>query len=880
MALNGDTQISSPISPAEEIDDLGRYDIVQKSGLSTFWSQLSIMLRRNTILQIRWFRSTLSQFVVAPFVFMILLYVLQQADYANQGKANLHPGQAPLQGIQRCQGPTYGSPCVTIMYTPADPIYTGFMSTFAAINGPRMGDVPMVIESAVSDPGFFPARQMDIVPVPNADYIYNFTLYHPNYTSWGIVFNYSPTPNPNYQYQIWYNSTQVSNGSDIFGRDLTGFMRGIDEAIITNLNDPTATVKANISVDIRDWPVIPPSTLSDSIVQNLGPVFFFCSVMVIFINVLNQIVSEKEAKQRHGMEMMGLKPSFFLFGDGMVMFAFFITTFVRKARVAVLIGIFVFVIGLLFESFVFGTNVLGYIWWDASTSPAGWIVLMFFPFFNFGKIFLDITTYTTGRLDSLTNTYIPGPGFNLTALTNPIPIELRPTYGGGSIPNVPAPVQSWYFLLMNIAFYALLTWYFDTIIPNEFGMSLPWHFPFLASYWGIETGKRKGVEAREWLEKEKKKTADVKPPANEEDAVAAERVQTLSEDYWPAVKIVNLRKVFPTNPLGFKSTTDKIAVDDLCLTFKEGEVFALLGQNGAGKSTSINILSGLTPSTTGDCLIYGLSARNQMHRIRRIMGVCPQHDILFDDLTAREHIRLYAGLKGVPSKSIEALVQSRLTAVRLLKVADQRAGSYSGGMKRRLSMVIATIGDPKVVYLDEPTTGMDPVNRRHVWTFIEKFKKNRVVVLTTHSMEEADVLADRIGIMARGQLKAIGSSIALKTKYGAGYRISVVTDASRVLEAKQKIQSQVPDAILEDESAGAMIFQFPPSSTPAIPAFVKYLDSQSDSKSDGLVRAWSISNTSLEEVFLKLLRDGGVGTGGADSAATKTLLRQRMDRSQ
>lgn len=114
----------------------------------------------------------------------------------------------------------------------------------------------------------------------------------------------------------------------------------------------------------------------------------------------------------------------------------------------------------------------------------------------------------------------------------------------------------------------------------------------------------------------------------------------------------------------------------------------------------------MTPATAGDALIYGLSTRNQMHRIRRLMGVCPQHDILFDDLTAREHIRLYAGLKGVPGDAIESLVQSRLSAVRLLKVADQRAGSYSGGMKRRLSMVISTIGDPKVIYLDEPTTGM------------------------------------------------------------------------------------------------------------------------------------------------------------------------------
>lgn len=171
-------------------------------------------------------------------------------------------------------------------------------------------------------------------------------------------------------------------------------------------------------------------------------------------------------------------------------------------------------------------------------------------------------------------------------MTNPIPTELRPTYGGGSIPDVPAPVQSWYFLLMNIAFYALLTWYFDNIIPNEFGYRLPSYFFLTADYWGIETGKRKGVEAREWLEKEKKKTASVVHSQEDEDAVAEERLHALNEDFWPAIKIVNLRKVFSANPF-FKSKNDKVAVDDLCLTFKESEVFALLGQNGAGKSTTI-----------------------------------------------------------------------------------------------------------------------------------------------------------------------------------------------------------------------------------------------------------------------------------------------------
>ena len=229
-----------------------------------------------------------------------------------------------------------------------------------------------------------------------------------------------------------------------------------------------------------------------------------------------------------------------------------------------------------------------------------------------------------------------------------------------------------------------------------------------------------------------------------------------------------------------------------------------------------------------------------------MLGVCPQHDILFDDLSAREHIELYAGLKGVPKKYWTELFEERLKAVKLWTVKDVRAGTYSGGMKRRLSLVISTIGDPRVIFMDEPTTGMDPVNRRHVWSFIEKFKAGRCIVLTTHSMEEADVLGDRIAIMSHGRLRAIGNSIFLKNNFGAGYRISVITDESEKM--KNVVAKMVPNARLEDDAAGALIFQFPISSTPSIPAFVKWLEANEL----GIVKAWGISQTTLEEVFLRL----------------------------
>lgn len=130
-------------------------------------------------------------------------------------------------------------------------------------------------------------------------------------TSWGIAFNVGSTSPINVQYQVWFNATNIVNGSDIFSRQLLSVVRGIDESIISVLNDPNVKITADIDVQLKDWPTTPPAQLSDSIVQSLGPVFFFCSEMIIFLNVLSSIVSEKELKLRHGMEVMGLKPAIY-----------------------------------------------------------------------------------------------------------------------------------------------------------------------------------------------------------------------------------------------------------------------------------------------------------------------------------------------------------------------------------------------------------------------------------------------------------------------------------------------------------------------------------------------------------------------------------------
>ncbi|KAI9098683.1 hypothetical protein DFS34DRAFT_618514 [Phlyctochytrium arcticum] len=897
--------------PQSGSDMLYNPSLEKKGGFRRFWDQLRIMMKRNTTLQIRYTKSTLAQTIIAPFVFMLLLFILQQADYSNQRRSNANPPSAPLQGVYGCQGATPESNCINLMYTPADATTEGVLAIFTAKNAARTGQTAWQKEAALADANTRPNKKLGLVPVPDFGFIYDYALFNPNVTAWGVTFTDTIGPPRNIAYQLWYNASNVANGTDVYGRQVVSFMRGLDEAIISFLNGGQAT---NIDITLKDWPLIPPEKTSDTIVQNLGPVFFFCSEMVIFINVLNLIVSEKEAKLRHGMQMMGLKTSvywfshflsnslliaigafvttvfglmfqffafkktnfgvlfitFFLFGEGMLMLAFFITTFVRKARAAILAGIFIFIIGLLFESFVFSSSFVGYIWWDSGTSPIGWKVLMFLPFFNFGKAFLDISTYTTGKLDSLTNTFIEGPGFAWSTIYQKLPDNLRPVYGSGDVPDIPPLVQSWYLLLMNMLVYGILTWYLDAVIKDEFGWSYPPYFFLTPEYWGLGRRGKKHSEL-EWLKAEiQRKNAAA--TEDEEPDVLEERKRAMDENYHPAVRIVNLRKVYQNGI--FKKKEDKVAVRNLSLGFEEGKLLALLGQNGAGKSTSMNILSGLTPATSGDALMYNYSVRTQMPEIRNIMGVCPQHDILFDDLTAEEHVRLYAGLKGVKRELWEGLVEDRLKAVRLWNVRNQRSGTYSGGMKRRLSLVISTIGDPKIIFMDEPTTGMDPVNRRHVWEFVEKFKKGRVIVLTTHSMEEADVLGDRIAIMAHGRLRAIGTSISLKTKYGTGYRISIICDPAQADRAKQAISGMVPSAVLEDDSAGALLYQFPSrgADSQMLPRFIQYLES---GEADW-AKAWGISQTTLEEVFLRLIRDANPnGYSGYENKSDLDVIRRQ-----
>jgi ABC-2 type transport system ATP-binding protein len=217
-----------------------------------------------------------------------------------------------------------------------------------------------------------------------------------------------------------------------------------------------------------------------------------------------------------------------------------------------------------------------------------------------------------------------------------------------------------------------------------------------------------------------------------------------------------------------KDYGDVRAVDDLTLTIPEAEVFGLLGPNGSGKTTTINCLTGLLKPTKGSVRVNGFDVQTQQHEAREVMGVSPQETAVYPYLSGKENVQLFGQLYSVPKASLQQRVDHVLEKVGLLEDASRRVGKYSGGMKRRVSIAMALVTDPKIILLDEPTVGMDPQARRAVWDFVLELRdQGKTIVLTTHYMEEAEELCDEVAIIDHGKLIALGPPGDLKVKFGA-----------------------------------------------------------------------------------------------------------------
>ncbi|XP_070340893.1 phospholipid-transporting ATPase ABCA3-like isoform X1 [Equus asinus] len=325
-------------------------------------------------------------------------------------------------------------------------------------------------------------------------------------------------------------------------------------------------------------------------------------------------------------------------------------------------------------------------------------------------------------------------------------------------------------LLLDAFLYGFVTWYVETVFPGQYGVPQPWYFFLMHSYWFGQPTTRRENEEMKCCGRNEDKYFQAEPP----NLVAG-------------IQIKHLHKEFG----------DKVAVNNLSLNLYKGQITMLLGQNGAGKTTTLSILAGRYPPTRGEVYINGYDISKNIIEIRKNLSFCPQHDLLFNDLTVSEHLFFYA----------------------------------------------------VVVILDEPSSSMDPVSRRVIWDLLQENKHNRTILLTTHYMDEAEILGDRIAIMVKGTLQCCGSSVFLKQIYGAGYHIVLEREPHCDVEkVSAMIQSHIPDATLENCTGAELSFILPKEYAHRFEAL--FNDLEKTQKQLGIA-SFGASITTMEEVFLK-----------------------------
>ncbi|KAI3970659.1 hypothetical protein MKX01_024306 [Papaver californicum] len=664
-----------------------------------------------------------------------------------------------------------------------------------------------------------------------------------------------------------------------------------------------------------------PAVRNFSAVGSIGPTFFLAIAMFAFVFEIGALVAEKELKLRQAMSTMGLYETaywlswltwetvttfisslftvlfgmmfqfdfflnnnfgvlffvFFLFQINMVGLAFLISTFISKASSATTVGFSIFIVGFLTQL----VTTFGFPYTD-STSMIYRIVWSFFSPNLLAKALKTLGDATATSDDS---------GISWSGRAQ------CPVTETDCVITI-ADIYTWFVATFFLWF--LLALYFDNIIPNASGVRKSCFYFLNPGYW---TGRGGGkvseggicscTGAIPPLEDTDPDDEDVR----EEESIVKQQMAEGGNYPNIAVQIRGLAKTYPgTLDMGFckcKRTSPYHAVKGLWVNFAKDQLFCLLGPNGAGKTTAIYCLTGNTPVTGGDALIYGFSVRSSvgMSNIRRLIGVCPQFDILWEELSGEEHLHLFASIKGLPPATIKSVVDKSLAEVKLANAAKVRAGSCSGGMKRRLSVAIALIGDPKLVILDEPTTGMDPITRRHVWDIIENAKKGRAIVLTTHSMEEADILGDRIAIMAKGKLRCIGTSIRLKSRFGTGFIANVsflestpgrsplngqtlrngeangATDP-RHLAVKQFFKQHL-DVVPKEENRSFLTFVIPHEKEGQLTRFFEELQ---DREKEFGISDIQLGLTTLEEVFLNIAKRAELESAVAEGTLVTLTL--------
>ncbi|XP_069124776.1 phospholipid-transporting ATPase ABCA3-like [Argopecten irradians] len=579
------------------------------------------------------------------------------------------------------------------------------------------------------------------------------------------------------------------------------------------------------------------------VIQQQFPLIIMLSFVLVALNIVKDIVHEKEKKLKESMKMMGLsnwlhwsawftKYFLFLLITVSIMTVFFCVKTYKGRVIGLtdpsLLFVFLMLYAVATISFCFAISVF---FKKANSGAAAGGILFFISYIPYFFLEPRYNTFTWGQkiaacvVSNIAMAY-GGAVIGMFEGTG-TGVQWDNFTKGASVDDDFAMSHIMIMLVVDTVVYSLITWYVEAVFPGEYGVPQPWYFFLTGTYWC-------GTSAVEDIPDDKRICIGQDPDYFEPDPSGIRA----------GIRIRNLRKEFG------KDEKRNIAVAGMSLDMYDGQITVLLGHNGAGKTTTMSMLTGFIPSTGGTAYVNGFDIREDIASVRNSLGLCPQHDILFDTMTVEEHLWFFAKLKGCPSSEVKNAVNEMIDSIKLENKRHVRSSSLSGGMKRKLSVGIALIAGSKIVILDEPSSGLDPDARRQIWTVLQKHRAGRTILLTTHFMDEADVLGDRIAIMADGVVKCCGSSLFLKNKYGAGYHMVIVKRPNCDVDNITKlIRTYVPGAEMESNIAAELSYVLQQESSSRFSDMFKDMETNKD---DLGIASYGASVTTMEEVFLRV----------------------------
>ncbi|XP_062816350.1 ATP-binding cassette sub-family A member 2 isoform X1 [Anolis carolinensis] len=524
------------------------------------------------------------------------------------------------------------------------------------------------------------------------------------------------------------------------------------------------------------------------VIEHMMPLCMVISWVYSVAMMIQHIVAEKEHRLKEVMKMMGLN-------NAVHWVAWFITGFVQLSiSVTALTAILkygkvlmhsdVFIIWLFLAIYAVATIMfcflISVLYSKAKLASACGGIIYFLSYVPYMYVAIreevahDKITAFEKCIASLMSTTAFGLGAKYFALYEVAGVGIQ----WRTLSQSPVEGDDFNLLLsmmmlgVDAAVYGVLTWYIEAVHPGMYGLPRPWYFPLQKSYW-LGNGR---IETWEWTWPWSRAA---RLSVMEEDQACAMESRRMEETRGIEEEPTHLPLVVCIDKLTKIYKTDKkMALNKLSLNLYENQVVSFLGHNGAGKTTTMSILTGLFPPTSGSATIYGHDIRTEMDEIRKNLGMCPQHNVLFDKLTVDEHLWFYSQLKGMAQEELRKEMHKMIEDLELTHKRHSLVQTLSGGMKRKLSVAIAFVGGSRAVILDEPTAGVDPYARRAIWDLILKYKPGRTILLSTHHMDEADLLGDRIAIISHGKLKCCGSPLFLKGTYGDGYKLTLVKKQS------------------------------------------------------------------------------------------------------